>query len=186
MGKIKCSAIDFAAFCLVGVKALIRETEKGQEQLAEKLDQSQKKAREIAKEIELFHKEGHQLGGRLAHEQSHFGREILDLVSHDYVVKVEIIKNGLRVTTKPIGSFKGIYAYEIDLIINGSKPLFRIVGQQASFQLKCLDGSGHDRFETKLLAEARLAEAAIVAIDLIGYGVEGGPYEDQDDNQGYY
>lgn len=140
------------------------------------------RSRELLKELEELKKQVKPINQRFAHEFEHFAQEIADLLEREEVVDIQVIDKGIRVTTKPVSSFRGVQPFDIDLIIGADKPYFAIKGTGSRFQLRCLDGAGHDGEVRKLLREAKLAEAAALAIDLIEFGDEGGPYNNDDDN----
>lgn len=172
-------------FCLTPLKQLTFQKDQEIEKLAVDLASRQKVFREALTDLESTLRKSKDITSQLNHELSHFVREISDLFENEKITDVEIITNGIRVTTKPLSSFKGTHPFRIDLVIGGGKPNFQVIGETYGFQLRCLDGANHDSMMRSLLNEARLAEAAIYAIDLIEFGDEGGPYNN-DDNYGNY
>lgn len=177
------TAQDYAGFGLAHCRVMISNAQSQEKVLDGKLKQICKSARDLSGEIEANKKRLRDVGKLASHEQSHYGREIEDLLARDEVVDVKLLQNGIKVTTKPINSFRGKQEFEIDLLIAPHdappyvKPKFKVIGENNGFQLKCLNGSGggHDSEIDKMLKSARLAEAGMLALDLIQFGSEGGP-----------
>lgn len=175
----------YVAYGLAPWRILIAQTQANIAQQKKKIHTKQTECSKILTKMGEITRRRGGLSKRIDHETIHLGREIADLLAKDEVTKIEVLPNGIRLTTKPIHSFKGKYPFEIDLTIGGNKPTFRIVGQGNDFHLRCLNGAGHDTNVTALLQEARLAEAAVLALDLIQFGDEGGPHNDDNNDYNY-
>ena len=128
------------------------------------------------------------LSGQNQHELDHLAHEIDELLQNDLVEDVITIPQGIRVFTVPINSYLGREAFCIDLLIGRHRPWFIVIRNGYRHQLDCLNGRSHDSNVEKLLASARLVEAAYLALDLIGFGDKGGEIGDstKDNDDAYY